>query len=1183
MAGASVCLAGDSFLESVAQGQQELPAESEKLYPKVVLPAMERSGMSADEQFHELRLMKGRPLPESPTKVARLYAGRCSDRMKGTAMAQAKQAKTWEDAEAVRRLFHRDCVLAGLLADVQQIDPADMAQALRDLDRKFPDRALGGKFGAVLKQVPSRKAEAMEKIAASAEDAEAVAEALLADSRKMMLANPLLDDMELLAVRRGIGVMNLRDHAVSIKYNGRPGAFRNTGTALGAPTLSTHSILTTLQQSGDFEWDCDLVRLSDLRGEVKIDSLYEPDDEKTLITNARPHWDGERVILTMGTRDKPLALFEFDATTGKAKKLSPESKDHFIDPCYMPDGNIVVMSTAIMTALPCEGGSHMLSNVYMLNPDNGDLRQLGVDQDNSYHATVQADGRVMYVRYEYTDAAHYFSRVVMNMNPDGSNQREIYGSNSIWPTAIFYPQQVPGSPDLFSAVVAGHHGPSHMGRLVLFDTERGRREAEGAVQFIGKKDEPVEAVVVDQLYASDYPKFMYSVPLDAEYYLSMMKPGPHDAWGLYLVDRFDNQTLIHEPKEDFLAWPQVFRKQTVPPVIPSRIDPESETSTVFVQDIYEGPGLDGVPRGSVKEMAVYSFHYGYVSAASHNYVGIEGPWDARYILGTVPVEEDGSMMFKVPALMPISLMPLDEDGAALQKMRSWINPQPGEILSCVGCHETAENAPSSQPTMALTKSPAKLEPWLGEQRPYSFVLEMQPVLDRFCVSCHDGGEAMDLRNSFSEEELLHSKKYSKSYTTLQKYVRRAGPEGDRQLMEPTEWHASSSKVVQMLKKGHHGVELDDEAWRRLYMWIDLNVPFHAAFHPGEFNEYGDQVRWRVEGLKKYAGLDWNPEEDYRRMIEDYVKRPAPKPVAPAAVKRSEVLELDGWPFDEKQARRMQRDAAAGETMALEFGEAGRQIRSYTNHRLITSMRDQKERIEFVRIPAGRFVMGSVNGYPNETQRIVAIAKPFWMSATEVTNAQMQAFDPQHDSRFADLPEKDQAFRGVPLYLEDQPAVRVSHAKATAFCDWLGRETGKRVALPTEEQWEWAARAGTASDTWYGDRDTDFGKVANLSDIFHRTKNQFSRRNVPEYFEFVESVNDGHSVTAPVKSFRPNAWGLHDMIGNAEEWTASGEDGLRIVKGGSWFDVPGDATSSVRWAYDENIRLPDLGFRIIIND
>lgn len=1167
-----VWLGEESTLKKI---RDEYLEPSRRMYAKHWVPLVKKMNMSDAECFNELRLLRGKPLPTKPRQAARLYASGCKTRdLKKEADELAKQAASWSDVYRLETLYSRDLTLQDLQRRVEKCNQADLLAALEDMDRKSPDRGLMARYSDQVLTVNASRATVLEKISSAAPDAELAAEELIADCRSMMLANPLLDGMELVAVRRGIGYLNLHDHNASLNYPGRV-TRRSEGANLGVPNLSTHSILTNIRTGNPTGWNSEIVKLSNLRGEVAVTPLYKPEDDQKLITNARLHWDGNRVAFMMGSHQTPMALYELDASTGKVQQLSPQTKDHYVDSCYLPDGNIIVMSTAIMTGLPCEGGSHLLSNMYLLNPETGRLRQLGVDQENSYHATVQEDGRVVYVRYEYTDSAHYFNRILMNMNPDGSNQREIYGSNSVWPTSLFYPQQVPGKPNFYSAVISGHHGSSHMGRLVLFDVQKGRREADGAVQFIGAKDEPVEAVMVDRLYDRDYPKFMYSVPLDAEYYLTMLKPDRYAAWGLYLVDRFDNQTLIMEPDDEFIAWPQVLKKKPLPPVIPSRVKEDSKTTTLYIQDIYEGPGLSGLERGSVKKLSIYAFHYGYYRAASHKYIGIESGWDGRYLLGTVPVNEDGSVMFNVPSMMPISMSALDKNGMALQKMRTWMNPQPGEVLSCVGCHETADQAPVSRPSMAFKKPPFEIEPWYGRARPYSYQMELQPVLDRYCISCHGQGKKMDLRNSFTDEEMLHSKRYSRSYVTLQKFVRRNGPESNPQLMVPTEWHASSSSLIQMLKKGHHGVSLDQEAWDRLIMWIDLNAPFHAVFHPDDYGVYGAQDQWRADSLQKYANLDWNPEQDYQRLMTEFIKRPPLVSVKPGRVSPVNMPSLKGWPFAAKPQT---------ETRVIEFGEPGRQIKSYDRSRAITKTLNEKERLEFVRIPAGQYVMGSDRGAPNETPRIVEIKKPFWMSTTEISNSQLQTFDPSHDSRFADMPEKDQTQRGVPLYTETQPAVRVSHRRAVEFCEWLSRLSGQKITLPTEEQWEWAARAGTATDTWYGDRNADYAKFANLSDAAHGHAGEFTRRGTPQYYLYDAGVNDGQKVSAPVKSYQPNPWGLADMIGNAEEWTSTRDaDGNYIVKGGSWYDRAKDATSSVRWGYGENMRLPDLGFRVILEE
>ena len=151
---------------------------------------------------------------------------------------------------------------------------------------------------------------------------------------------------------------------------------------------------------------------------------------------------------------------------------------------YLPDGRIIYSSTSSFVGVPCVGGRDTVANLHLLNADRRNVRRLCFEQDNDWYPTMMADGRVMYLRWEYTDSAHYFSRVLMAMNPDGTGQIEYYGSNSYWPNCVFYAKPLPGQTSKFVGIVTGHHGVPRMGELVLFDTGSGRQEDSGAVQRI---------------------------------------------------------------------------------------------------------------------------------------------------------------------------------------------------------------------------------------------------------------------------------------------------------------------------------------------------------------------------------------------------------------------------------------------------------------------------------------------------------------------------------------------------------------------------------------------------------------------------------------------------------------------------------------------------------------------------
>jgi formylglycine-generating enzyme required for sulfatase activity len=240
-------------------------------------------------------------------------------------------------------------------------------------------------------------------------------------------------------------------------------------------------------------------------------------------------------------------------------------------------------------------------------------------------------------------------------------------------------------------------------------------------------------------------------------------------------------------------------------------------------------------------------------------------------------------------------------------------------------------------------------------------------------------------------------------------------------------------------------------------------------------------------------------------------------------------------------------------------------------RKVVSLRDDLT-VELIRVPAGASLAGdmdySVNG--GSAPRRVAIDRAFWMGAREITNRQYREFDRSHDSGYS----RDFRFRlpvterqGRPLNEPDQPVVRVTWSSAIAFCGWLSARTGLRVSLPTELQWEYACRAGTATAFSFGDREVDFSAFANFAD------NQLWGLGDPRF-------NDHAIVTVPVGRYQPNPWGLHDMHGNAAEWTLSESAGGKVIRGGSFYDRPDAGRSAARLAYPEWRRVHDVGFRIV---
>lgn len=997
------------------------------------------------------------------------------------------------------------------------------------------------------------------------------AEKAVANKRAILLANPLLNGDKILTVRYQLG---------------------NRDRRAMAPELGTQSNNWSNQESARRRgFNADIVELSNLRDEVQIRTIYKPDNTSS-IADLKLHWDGDRAMFTQTMSDNRWNVFEVKLNNGDCKKLidNPEPDLEFYDGTYLPDGRIIANSNIGYQGVPCVNGSDPVGNMVLYTPQSKNLRRLTFDQDANWNPVIMNNGRVMYTRWEYTDLTHYYTRIVMNMNPDGTEQKALYGSGSMFPNSTFDVQPLPGYASAFVGIISGHHGVARSGRLILFDPAKARKGAAGMLQEIPHRNRPIVEEVKDRLVDGVWPQFIKPSPLNDTYFLVAAKLDKNDLWGIYLVDKFDNVTCLHKMEGEGYISPIAVRKTVTPPAIPDRVKLDDKQATVFIQDIYEGEGLKGIPRGTVKSLRLHAYEYAYVQTQSdHNWHGIQSGWDIKRMLGTVPVEEDGSVIFKIPANTPVSIQPLDKDGVAVQWMRSWLTGQPGEIVSCVGCYEDQNQIVIPKRVIASQKAPHALTPPEGGPRSFTFDLEVQPILDRACIACHNGeGKAFDLRGGKKD-----NRGYGTSYLNLHPYVHRQGGEGDMVVLYPYEYHPNTSELVRLLKKGHYNVQLTDAEWRKIYNWIDYNAPDKGYFNANVLKSFPyqgyDQIERRKQLTDKYAGgagVDWKKEiADYAAQLKNKgeIKPVMPKKVSPV---KEKVLKVKGWPFAPDRVKEMLADEK--ETVKVLEIAPGVQM-------------------TFVRIPAGEFVMGSYHGEPDTYPTTkVKIDKAFWMGELEVTNQQYNTIFPQHDSRYVDQQWKDHVVPGYPANKPEQPVIRVSYNDAMEYCKILSQKTGLNITLPTEAQWEWACRGGSDEDFWFGNLNADFGKKDNLADV---TTNKFAVSGVdpqpmsPEspwykYYTFLPkaaNVDDGSLVQVGGKKYEANPFGLYCMHGNVAEWTRSDYvpypykenpkkvSEYKVVRGGSYIERPKYSTAYSRKGFYPYQCVFNVGFRVIIED
>ena len=425
----------------------------------------------------------------------------------GTAPQQARPRgvswdRAWLDAFA-------DCA-----RKLENFDFEAFRRAIRDLAAGFPKQYTSAdeylrRADALEKRRPDILAALKKRQYAALDEADSV----FALQREALLANPLLDFDELLVVRRRpLGGARL------LMSEAQP---YGIGEFLGLPRQSSMQ-LNAIQ--GLFGWENDIAVLSSLRGEPVMRTLFRP-DKRRLLSAIRLNWDADRLLFSMPDDRELWQLWEMGSDGKGLRRITGDQPDvHSFDAVYLPNGKINFISTAVFQGVPCNPNI-AVAQMYQMDRDGKNIRQLSFDQDHNYSPTVMNDGRVMYLRWEYTDIPHVWARYLFSMNPDGTDQRAYYKSGSYWPNSIFFARAVPGHPTKVVGIATGHH-VGRVGELIVFDPAKARTGGEGVVQRIPGYGKKVQPVIQDQLSLDTYPKFLNPYPLSENYFLVSAKPTP---------------------------------------------------------------------------------------------------------------------------------------------------------------------------------------------------------------------------------------------------------------------------------------------------------------------------------------------------------------------------------------------------------------------------------------------------------------------------------------------------------------------------------------------------------------------------------------------------------------------------------------------------------------------------------
>lgn len=545
------------------------------------------------------------------------------------------------------------------------------------------------------------------------------------------------------------------------------------------------------------------------------------------------HLDGTGLRQITGTDDDSLA--------GAGGRMTVVTEDY--DPCYLPDGGFAFISTRNQGGVRCHNGDRYCPtyHLYRCDADGSNIRQLSFGEANEWDPTVLADGRILWDRWDYINRPVIPTVGLWTTRLDGTAAGHYFGNYTRNPCRVCQPSSIPGSHKIV-ATAAGHH-TIDAGSLMLIDREIAQ-DGLGAITRLTPE------ATFPEMEATSPVSFSTPCPLSEDLFLAAFCPDPYPAsmlhhpryngYGVYLVDTLGGRELIYRDPEISCFTPIPVRQRPLPPVLSS---PVSGTvaqgkGVFYLEDVYQS--TQDIPPGTIKRLRVNELipqptqRVPYSSRVNFEVL--------KRIVGTVPVDESGSVAFEAPAGVPLQFQALDENGMAVMTMRTFTYLQPGERTSCVGCHEPRTSSPVIGRSPVAGQVVRKLEPPAGPQYPggLSFAKTVQPVLDRYCINCHGLKEtagqldllgaidATDENIAQSFQRLLPSTAYE-SLTRGGRLVKIAQYMHETWYSRPKDYFAFGGTLAGMLLQDHEGVRLDPESRQRIIGWLDLNAQFYGTY------------------------------------------------------------------------------------------------------------------------------------------------------------------------------------------------------------------------------------------------------------------------------------------------------------------------------------------------------------------
>jgi len=527
------------------------------------------------------------------------------------------------------------------------------------------------------------------------------------------------------------------------------------------------------------------------------------DDPRGSVRDCTVHYDGAKVLFSYRKGDsRYYNLFEVNADGTGLRQLTDGPWDD-IEPCYLPSGEIAFCSSRSKRWVSC-WFTHV-ATLHRCDKDGKNLRLISANIEHDNTPAVMPDGRLLYTRWEYVDRSQVDYHHLWTSNPDGTRVAPWFG-NMHRGTVMIDARPVPGAAPLVAAIFSPGHGRNeHVGDLRLVNPEAGPDATAAAVPVPGAPRDVRDPV-----------------PLGGPFYLAARK-----AQLLFIDSAAGAYEVIHTTDRGELHEPAPLAPRPREPIVPDASDPTQATGRLVLADVYTGRNMAGVRPGEITKLLVVEALPKPVNfSGGPEPVSWLGTFNLERVLGTVPVEPDGSAHLELPANRAFILVALDDRDRSVKRMQSFVSVMPGETTSCVGCHEQrTQTARPSANLIALRRPASKVEPFADIPDVLDFPRDIQPILDAHCAKCHnydkpDGGIVLSADRGPI---------YSHAYWML--LASRQVADGRNALGNnpPRTIGTGASPLMDKLDGAHYGAKLDARQRRTIWMWIESGAPYAGTY------------------------------------------------------------------------------------------------------------------------------------------------------------------------------------------------------------------------------------------------------------------------------------------------------------------------------------------------------------------